>query len=319
MYKGKNMMDKILTFFSINKDALTAMGIVFTFLVSIISLYFSIRNNKAVHYVNSITKNRIEWIAKLRELSVDFINSCEFRNHKPLLDENGYIDDHNIEHFKSLCMQIKLMLNYADEFDREIMNIADTIVNLEEKYYDMVNCISHYLDDDGIIDFEKYTIEKVLYEEPYVQDFVLRFCEMKNIQVDKQNRLSCIRTVEEYISKIKENKEIWNELNICFLNEPERLIQDIEKNSQWFNRCIQIYLKCEWNRVKYESQGKQYEKATQEFDRWELEQKYDNPNYMNKTWKRFYINTKAKVKKIIKAVVGGVLLFVLIIAIAMLV
>ena len=147
----------------------------------------------------------------------------------------------------------------------------------------------------------------------------MKFCEERNIQVDKQNRLSCIKSVEEHISKIKENETMWNELNIHFLNEPERLIQDIEKNSQRFNRCIQIYLKCEWNRVKYESQGKEYEKATQKFDRWELEQKYDNPNYMNKTWQRFCINTKAKVKKIIKSVGGGMLLCVLIFVIVMLV
>lgn len=60
-------MDKILHFFSENKDAITGIGIILTFLISSISLYYSIRNNKAVHYVNSITKSRIDWIQKVRD------------------------------------------------------------------------------------------------------------------------------------------------------------------------------------------------------------------------------------------------------------
>ena len=43
-------MNKMLQFFSENKDALTSIGILLTFLISSISLYFSVRNNKAVHY-----------------------------------------------------------------------------------------------------------------------------------------------------------------------------------------------------------------------------------------------------------------------------
>lgn len=60
-------MNKILQFFSENKDALTSIGILLTFLISSISLYFSVRNNKAVHYVNAVTKNRVEWLYKFRE------------------------------------------------------------------------------------------------------------------------------------------------------------------------------------------------------------------------------------------------------------
>lgn len=49
-------MNKMLQFFSENKAALTSIGILLTFLISSISLYFSVRNNKAVHYVNAVTK-----------------------------------------------------------------------------------------------------------------------------------------------------------------------------------------------------------------------------------------------------------------------
>ena len=61
---------------------------------------------------------------------------------------------------------------------------------------------------------------------------------------------------------------------------------------------MQIYLKSEWNRVKYESRGKNYEKETQLFDLEELIAKKSNADYKNNTWKRFCKNTKAKVKRL---------------------
>lgn len=70
------MVGGILKFFNENIDALTAIGIILTFLVSIISLYFSVKNNKAVHYVNTITSSRIEWINQLRDLASEYIKVC---------------------------------------------------------------------------------------------------------------------------------------------------------------------------------------------------------------------------------------------------
>ena len=74
------IMENLLQFFSRNKDALLAIGVLLTFFVSIISLYFSVRNNKAVHYVNSITKSRIEWIQKIRDTVSVFISKTNVYN-----------------------------------------------------------------------------------------------------------------------------------------------------------------------------------------------------------------------------------------------
>ena len=77
----------------------------------------------------------------------------------------------------------------------------------------------------------------------------------------------------------------------------KELKKNIENNIAVLHKKLHILLKAEWNRVKYESQGKEYEKDTQEFDILELKQKYDNSDYKNKVWKRFCINVKAKVKR----------------------
>ena len=73
-------MNKMLQFFSENKDALTSIGILLTFLISSISLYFSVRNNKAVHYVNAVTQNRVEWLYKFREYISDLISTTTIDN-----------------------------------------------------------------------------------------------------------------------------------------------------------------------------------------------------------------------------------------------
>ncbi len=59
--KGRGIkLDNILEIFKNNKDAITAVGILLTFIISLVSLWFTVKNNKAVHYVNSVTKNRVD-------------------------------------------------------------------------------------------------------------------------------------------------------------------------------------------------------------------------------------------------------------------
>lgn len=81
-------------------------------------------------------------------------------------------------------------------------------------------------------------------------------------------------------------------------DEAEKIKESIENEIVDLVKKLHIYLKAEWSRVKYESQGKIYEKETQEFDICELEQKYDDSSYKSNIWERFWINIKAKSKRI---------------------
>ncbi len=89
------------------------------------------------------------------------------------------------------------------------------------------------------------------------------------------------------------------------------LQQEIEKLSADLLDDMQVYLKAEWNRVKYESKGEIYEKETQLFDLEELMKKKSNPNYKNDVWKRFSINTKARFKRILQSHRVLIIIFVL--------
>lgn len=246
------MLRKMFIFIKDHKDEIISVGILITAFISSVSLYFSVRNNKAVHYVNSITKSRIEWIQHLRDTVAEFISNTNINNnvyYKNCDEKTGV----HLSKCQQLCSEIRLLLNSCDKIDKEIIEVAANILEAFRLYCTELNYSKTSLDGQ--------TIDT-----------------LKMIQ---------------YKKKVEGNIEI-----LC--------------------GKVQIYLKAEWNRVKYESQGKIYEKDTQEFDYKELENKYANSSYKNKVWKRFYINSLAKIKRIITSpefVIVSLILFVSVIII----
>lgn len=234
-------MTVFFEFLKTNQDAFTVIGIVITFLISIFSLFYNVKNNKAVHYVNSVTKNRVEWIDKLRKNVSKFISILDTQDLTYTVakteDIIKYPFSENLYKLNQIGSEIKLMLNFSDDFDREIMDQIDIII-----------------------------------------------LTYKNLYVTTQ---SCI------IENTKKKSPL-------FVPSDELMKKqtDIDSLTQKLLSDMQIYLKSEWNRVKYESCGKTYEKETQIFDLEELKQKKSAPSYKNNYWKRFCINLKAKCKRI---------------------
>lgn len=165
-------MDIFLKFLSDNKDAITSLGILLTLIVSCISLYFSIRNNKAVHYVNAVTKSRVEWIDKLRNNVSRFISltdvkelTVKFLTPKEMLNNNFKNNlKNNLKELNQVGSEILLMLNYSDEFDNKIMEmIKRQAHNIETLYCKTLNQPpisykennSSYVPDDEIKSLEE--------------------------------------------------------------------------------------------------------------------------------------------------------------------
>lgn len=224
-------MKEILEFLKTNKDAVTSFGILITFLISAISLYMSIRNNKAVHYVNSITKSRIDWINQLRNTISDFIANTNIHNNVYYKNDYERTGLH-LSSCQKLCSEIRLLLNCCDERDKEIVELSNKILKAYSNYCD----------------------------------------EVHNCKVDNEGYFVSSDNMKEYIS-------------------------DVEKNIEELSKKVQIYLKSEWNRVKYESVGKIYEKDTIDFDYEELMKRFEQPTYRSNAWKRFYINYLAMTKR----------------------
>ncbi len=234
-------MEAIFVYLTTNKDAFTVMGVLLTLVISSISLWFSVKNNKAVHYVNSVTKNRVEWIDKLRKNIAEFISLLDTQD---LTDTFVEMDDfvkypfgEKLSRLNQIGTEIKLMLNFSDEYDRKIMDKIELII--------------------------------INYKNLFVKI-------QRNILENEKNKALIFTPNSEVLKKQKLIESL-----------SEELLSD-----------MQIYLKSEWNRVKYESRGKNYEKETQLFDLEELIAKKSNADYKNNTWKRFCKNTKAKVKRL---------------------
>jgi hypothetical protein len=247
------MIKNTLEFFEGNKDAFTSIGILLTIFISLISLYFSIRNNKAVHYVNAITKSRIEWVQNLRGKVAEFISNTNIYYNVYYNDDIEKLGEH-LSKCQKACSEIRFLLNCCDDRDKEIVGIVDAIM---ENY-------AEYCDSTRICDVDE-------------NDYFI-----------ETEQMTCCKSI-------------------------------VEENIKLLNKKIQIYLKAEWNRIKYESLGKHYEKETQDFDYIELEAKYEDSYFHNDIWKRFCINSKAKIKRlfnssaftIILLLIGIVLLFML--------
>lgn len=247
-------MDAILEFFKNNKDAITAVGVVSTFLISLVSLRFTVKNNKAVHYVNSVTKNRVDWIEKLRKNMAEFIALLDTQD---LTDKFIELDDfikipmgENLKRLNQTGSEIKLMMNYSDDFDRKIMLQIDLIIAQYKRFH--------------------LQIQQSIFDNKTNGDTVF-----------------------------VPNTEIMG------------LQQAMEQSSADLLDNMQVYLKSEWNRVKYESKGKTYEKETQLFDLEELMKKKADPNYKNDVWKRFCINTKAMFKRLFHSHQFSIIIFIL--------
>lgn len=283
-------MEDILQFFSDNKDALTAIGIILTFLVSITSLYFSARNNKAVHYVNAITKSRVEWIQKLRDLVAICISKCSMK-------DNQILSDKALGEMQQYILEIKLMLNFDGQIDKKIISILELLDEKTILLRDWNNYYSKYKYKDEEVLLDNFS--ELAHKTYFVGEYVLRKSKEFGIDYSSKTQSFCRDTyIERFMREIKKSEDSYKRLVLEFSWEMENTIEVIQEILADFEKYIQIYLKSEWNRVKYESQGKTYEKIVQDFDLGELKEKYDNPGYKNKIWKRRFIVLWAKIKKL---------------------
>lgn len=184
-------MNKMLQFFSENKDALTSIGILLTFLISSISLYFSVRNNKAVHYVNAVTQNRVEWLYKFREYISDLISTTTIDNvDKGMKDSDTYRK--HISEIEKLRFLIHMHLNFSDEIDRNIDRCVEKLVFYYQglrasylRYYEK-ECYEKEFRQE----LEKYLINRSIWEEKLLRHVrvYLKF-EWNRIKIEATGRI----------------------------------------------------------------------------------------------------------------------------------
>lgn len=244
-------MELILNYFNSNEKAFTAIGIILTLLLSAITLIFTVRNNKAIHYINTITKSRVEWINKLRNLSSQYISLAKVNLYSPV---SSLESNERYEELIQLSLEIRLMLNFNDGFDKEIIAQTEKINELYENLLTSYFCIN----ECGEMLFNHEMDEEVVTNPSFIK-YLYNYAISHNIKVKPfdlyiGNAEAVVDLYLEINTTAQSNDEFLNEL----MNSPEKLLLKLNCEIEEFVKNIQIYLKNEWNRVKMEASSKNF-------------------------------------------------------------
>ncbi len=98
------------------KDLLLQVGVVVTLVLGLVNLYFNLRAAKRTSFINTVTSERVKWIAKVRQNVSSMCALCDqlilHPNHQPMPDVLR-----QVEQVKS---ELRLQLNPNDPEDKEI-------------------------------------------------------------------------------------------------------------------------------------------------------------------------------------------------------
>jgi hypothetical protein len=98
------------------KDLLLQVGVPVTFLLGIVNLYFNLRAGKRTAFINTVTAERVKWIAKVRDNVATLCALCDqWMLHRT--QESMPELQRRIEQVKN---EIRLQLNPNDPEDQDI-------------------------------------------------------------------------------------------------------------------------------------------------------------------------------------------------------
>lgn len=242
---------------------LTLIGVLLTAIMSAISLYFSVRNNKAVHYVNAITKNRVEWLYKFR----DYISTllCETTIENADLHAKGEVEyESHFSEIERIRNLIYMHLNFADEIDRTIDSCVDKLVACHKDLYDLC-CV--YYKSESKQEINMSIIHPSIY--PVVGKIIAKYYGKSEFK-------------EEMFFPIYDDEIEKEKILGFYMEEVSHYFEKYEEYRDELLRHVRVYLKFEWNRIKIEATGKKYKKNKQSEDLRKLYELYDDSNNKGK-------------------------------------
>lgn len=98
------------------KDLLLLVGVVVTLVLGVVNLYFNLRTAKRTAFVNTVTSERVKWIAKVRDNVSTLCSLCDQWMLHRTQDSTPELQ-RKIEQVKN---EIRLQLNPNDLEDRDI-------------------------------------------------------------------------------------------------------------------------------------------------------------------------------------------------------
>lgn len=116
-----------------SKDILYIIGIGATFILSVINLYFVIKNNKKTTFVNSITTARLKYVQDIRNSISKFCGLVYIlkSNHENSTTNEDNNDKELLTQVAEIKCLINLYLNPEDEdWDCKTMKLIDEVLKL---------------------------------------------------------------------------------------------------------------------------------------------------------------------------------------------
>lgn len=272
-----------MNFWIENKDAITTIGVLLTILVSLISLYFTVRNNKAIHYVNSITKNRLEWMYKFKDYLSEFVKMTASHEHKNYIEGPEKISNH-FDELAKLVFTIEMHLNFKGEIDQKIINLINEIVEIEHVSYFYTKYAS-YINEREII---KGIVKRIDESEGVTKDemdemlsrnkdmllYIENNTYMKNFVEKKFTNGKSISSIQDSYIELMNVYFSVLEYGLKATDITQRLFVKLQKE-------VRVYLKFEWNRIKFEAKGRKYSIRKQMKDLKQLYSEYDEKCKVN--------------------------------------
>ncbi len=129
------------------KDLVYAVGIALTFILGVWNLANSYLQTRKTSFINTVTKQRIEWLEKIRQ---DVSRFCGLTYTWCFSDLEGKPEEYEVlKEIDQLRHVIKLRLNPDDTPDRKISKLIDLIPTLthQSKHEELKKAIKDLVDE----------------------------------------------------------------------------------------------------------------------------------------------------------------------------
>ncbi len=109
------------------KDWLVLGGVVATFAATLINLYFNLHAGKRTAFVNTVTSERIKWIAKVRDNVARLVALCDRWVSLTAIVHGDQDQAALLQRIEQLRTEIRLQLNPNDAEDAALEKLLDHV------------------------------------------------------------------------------------------------------------------------------------------------------------------------------------------------
>lgn len=240
----KYIMDKMIAMET--KDKVTMIASVIAALVSILGIIINLHLSKKQRTAQFISQNRVGWIQTFKEYMTDYIDKVGYFYDKSIPENiSQYMQD-----IYKMTAKIKLHLNFQDEYDKEIINEIDILNKSSEKFMQFVKYKKDNSEKNFKIIIDYYEANERVKLSDFIGSYFFAKFNLSRDNVDEK--------IYDIYKELKENEDLYAEEFYQCISEyididMKKSVRNLKQKSELILLLTQVYLKCEWEKVKYET------------------------------------------------------------------